>query len=117
MAGKIKGFLGSPQGRDSLLTTITEGLSMLGMVLTYRLAAQVSKQDLDLYVIVRRTVSFVFPVLILGAMVGLTRFVAMSREPAQQRGYLRGALTWVLPLSALMIAVGFLFAKPLAWTL
>ena len=117
MAGKIKGFLGSPQGRDSLLTTVTEGLSMLGMVLTYRLAAQVSKQDLDLYVIVRRTVSFVFPILILGAMVGLTRFVAMSREPAQQRGYLRGALAWVLPLGALTIACGFLFAKGLAWTI
>ena len=115
MAGKIKGFLNSPQGRDSLLTTLTEGLSMLGMVLTYRLAAQVSKQDLDIYVIVRRTVSFVFPVILMGAMVGLTRFVAMSREPEQKRGYLRGALTWVLPLGALTMLLSFLLAKPLAW--
>ncbi|MBZ0207935.1 MAG: glycosyltransferase [Flavobacteriales bacterium] len=117
MAGKIKGFLNSPQGRDSLLTYLTEALSMLGMILTYRLAAQVSKQDLDLYVIVRRTVSFVFPVLIMGAMVGLTRFVAMSREPAQQRGYLRGALTWVLPLGALTMFLAVVFAKPLAWVI
>ena len=117
MAGKIKGFLNSPQGRDSLLTYLTEALSMLGMILTYRLAAQVSKQDLDLYVIVRRTVSFVFPVLIMGAMVGLTRFVAMSREPAQQRGYLRGALTWVVPLGVLTMLVSVAFAKPLAWAI
>ena len=34
---------------------------MLGMVLTYRLAAEVSKQDLDIYIIVRRTVSFAVP--------------------------------------------------------
>lgn len=90
---------------------------MVGMVLTYRLAAQVSKQDLDLYVIVRRTVSFVFPVLIMGAMIGLTRFVAMSTDPARQRGYLRGALTWVLPLGGLAMVISVLFAKPLAWIL
>lgn len=115
MAGKIRGFLGSPQGRDSLLTTFTEGLSMLGMVLTYRLAANVGKQDLDIYVIVRRTVAFVFPVILMGAMVGLTRFVSMSAEPGRKRGYLRGALAWVLPLGALTMLLSFLLAGPLAW--
>lgn len=115
MRQKIIGFLRSPQGRDSLLTTLTEGLSMLGMVLTYRLAAQVSKQDLDVYVIVRRTVNFVFPVILMGAMVGLTRFVAMSQEPARKRGYLRGALAWVVPLSAATMVLSFLLARPLAW--
>lgn len=117
MSGKIRSFLNSPQGRDSLLTTLTEGLSMLGMVLTFRLAAQVSKQDLDIYVIVRRTVAFVFPVILMGAMVGLTRFVAMSGEPGRQRAYLRGALTWVLPLGTLTVLLAFLLAKPLAWTI
>lgn len=115
MAGKVIRFLRSPQGRDSLLTTLTEGLAMIGMVLTYRLAAQVSKQDLDVYVIVRRTVAFAFPVVLMGAMVGLTRFVAMSHEPARKRGYLRGALAWVLPLSVLTMLLSFLLAKPLAW--
>ncbi len=115
MAGKIKDLLRSPQGRDSVLTYLTEGLSMVGMVLAYRLAAQVSKQDLDLYVIVRRTVSFVFPVVLMGAMVGLTRFVAMSGSQERQRGYLRGALYWVVPLGLLVWGVCTLFAKPLAW--
>ncbi|MBP8822896.1 MAG: glycosyltransferase [Flavobacteriales bacterium] len=117
MAGKIISFLRSPQGRDSLLTTLTEGLSMLGMVLTYRLAAQVSKQDLDIYVIVRRTVSFIFPVILMGAMVGLTRFVSMSGEPARKRGYLRGAMAWVVPMGGLTLVLSFLLAKPLAWTI
>lgn len=115
MAGKIIGFLRSPEGRDSLLTTLTEGLAMIGMVLTYRLAAQVSKQDLDVYVIVRRTVAFAFPVVLMGAMVGLTRFVAMSHEPARKRGYLRGALAWVIPLGMLTMLLSILLAKPLAW--
>lgn len=117
MAGKFVGFLNSPKGKDSLLTTLTEGLSMLGMILTFRLAALASKQDLDIYVIVRRTVSFAFPVILMGAMVGLTRFVAMHREPALQRGYLRGAMTWVVPLSVVTMALSFLLAKPLAWAL
>lgn len=117
MAGKIRGFLSSPQGRDSLLTTLTEGLSMLGMVLTFRLAAQVDKQDLDIYVIVRRTVAFVFPVILMGAMVGLTRFVSMSSSLEQKRGYLRGAFTWVLPMGIVAIVLSFLLAEPLAWTL
>lgn len=117
MFGRIKDFLNSPQGRDSLLTTLTEGLSMLGMVLTFRLAAQISKQDLDIYVIVRRTIAFVFPVILMGAMVGLTRFVAMSHRLDRKQGYLRGALTWVLPMGMLTVLLSFLFAEPLAWML
>lgn len=117
MAGKIISLLRSPQGRDGLLTFLTEGLSMLGMVLTYRLAAEVGKQDLDIYIIVRRTVSFAFPVILMGAMVGLTRFVAMSNGPERKRGYLRGALMWVLPLSLLTLLVSFILARPLAWAI
>lgn len=117
MPGKIRAFLASPRGKDSLFTTLTEGLAMLGMVLTYRLAAHVGKQDLDVYVIVRRTVSFAFPVILMGAMIGLTRFVAMTNDMAQKRGYLRGALTWVLPLGLAAMAVSVLFARPLAWML
>ena len=87
---------------------------MLGMVLTIGWLPS-GKQDLDIYVIVRRTVSFVFPVILMAAMVGLTRLVAMSREHEQQRGYLRGALAWVVPLSVLTMVLSVLLAKPLAW--
>ncbi|MFT3885370.1 MAG: glycosyltransferase [Flavobacteriales bacterium] len=115
MAGKLQQLLRSPQGRDSLLTYLTEGLSMLGMILAYRLAANAGKQELDLYVIVRRTVSFVFPVVLMGAMVGLTRFVAMSSAADQQRRYLRGALGWILPLGLLAWLLSWVFAEPLSW--
>lgn len=117
MAGKLLELLRSPGGRDSLLTYFTEALAMVGMVLAYRLAADASKQDLDLYVIVRRTVSFVFPVVLMGAMVGLTRFVAMSASPERQRGYLIGALYWVVPLGLLVWIVSTVFAEPLAWAI
>ncbi|MBK8228304.1 MAG: hypothetical protein IPK70_14170 [Flavobacteriales bacterium] len=104
-------------GRDTLLTFGTEGLALLGMVLAFRLAAQQSKHDLDLYVIARRTVAFLFPVVLMGAMVGLTRFVAMDAAPDAARRYLRGAFAVVAPLGALVCALGALLAEPLAWIL
>ena len=91
-------MLRTPNGRDALFTFLTEGLSMLGMVLVFRLAKDRGDMDFDRYVIVRRTVAFAFPAVIMGTMVGLTRFISMSRDTAQQRRYLLGALAWVLPL-------------------
>ncbi len=100
-----------------MLTYLTEGLALLGMVLSFRLAADHGKENLDLYVIARRTVAFLFPVVLMGAMVGLTRFVSMSGSADAARRYLFGALSWVFPLGALFAAFGWLFARPLAWML
>jgi O-antigen/teichoic acid export membrane protein len=117
MLGKLLAMLRSPQGRDGLLTYLTEGLALLGMVLTYRLAAMQGKEDLDLYVITRRTISFLFPVILLGAMVGITRFAAMSTAPEMARRYLKGALSYVLPLGLGLWGATALFARPLSWTI
>ncbi len=109
------GRLRTPRGRDALLTLAAEGLAMLGMVYAYRLAALRGDADLGSYVIVRRTVSFLFPVLLLGAAISLTRFVAMTGSPDERRRYLAAALTWVLPLSALVICAGLLLPEELSW--
>jgi len=105
------------KGRDQIVTYATEGAALLGMVLTYRLAAQASKQDLDLYVIARRTIAFAFPVVLMGAMVGLTRFAAMSTSPEVARRYLRGALSWVVPIGLGAVLICTFFARPLAWVI
>lgn len=116
MIGKVAQMLRGPAGRDTLATFATEGLSMLGMVLVFRLAKYSSDHDFDRYVIVRRTVAFAFPVVLMGTMVGLTRFIAMGREEAVQRRYLRGALSWVLPLG-LVACIGCFFAPGwISWT-
>lgn len=104
-------------GRDTLLTFGTEGLALLGMVLAFRLAAADGKHGLDVYVIARRTVAFLFPVVLMGAMVGITRFVAMSSSPESARRYLRGAFSVVAPMGILVCVVGFVAARPLAWML
>lgn len=106
------------QGRDALLTLATEGLAMLGMVWAYRLAARhdADGTTLGLYVIVRRTVSFGFPVLLLGAAISLTRFAAMTGDPSARRRYLAAALSWVLPLGGITMAIGVFLSSPLSWT-
>ncbi len=115
MLQRILSMLRSSDGRDSLLTYAAEGLAMVGMVLAYRLAAQDGRDALDQYVVVRRTVSFIYPLLLMGAVVGITRFVAMKSRPEEQRRYLVAALGWVLPLSAATVAIGLLFPEQLSW--
>ena len=116
MIGKAIRMLRDPAGRDILATFATEGLSMLGMVLVFRLAKDSSDADFDRYVIVRRTVAFAFPVVLMGTMVGLTRFIAMGRDQAVQRRYLRGALSWVLPLGLLACLICILTPGWISWT-
>lgn len=117
MIQRVLAHLRTRQGRDQMSTFAAEGLSMLGMVLAYRLAANMGKQDLDLYVVVRRTVSFIYPLLLVGAAVGLMRFVAMAADPLRQRAYLHGTLRWVAPLGLLLAAIGFIWSEPIAWLL
>jgi glycosyltransferase involved in cell wall biosynthesis/O-antigen/teichoic acid export membrane protein len=115
MRDKILGMLRSRDGRDSLLTYSAEGLAMLGMVLAYRLAANEGRHELDLYVVVRRSVSFMYPLLLLGAVVGITRFVAMKSRPEERRRYLIASLYWVVPMSAAIFLIGLLFPVPISW--
>ncbi|MEO8588236.1 MAG: hypothetical protein ABI432_02620, partial [Flavobacteriales bacterium] len=114
MKQRMLAYLRTPEGRDQLFTYFTEGMALLGLILTYRLAAHTSKQNLDLYVIARRTMAFLFPLVLMGAMVGLTRYTAMSASPEVARRYLRGALAWVLPLGLAMWGLFAVFAHPFA---
>ncbi|MFN6179062.1 MAG: glycosyltransferase [Flavobacteriales bacterium] len=115
MLQKILAMLRSRDGRDSLLTYGAEGLAMVGMVLAYRLAAQEGRHELDLYVVVRRTVSFIFPLLLLGAVVGITRFVAMKSRPEERRRYLIASLYWVVPMAGSVFLIGVLFPEQISW--
>lgn len=116
MLAKATEMLRTPKGRDLVATFLTEGLSMLGMVLVFRLAKDAGDASFDRYVIVRRTVAFAFPVVLMGTMVGLTRFIAMTGDAAQQRRYLIGALSWVVPLGVVACVCCFLAPGWISWT-
>jgi glycosyltransferase involved in cell wall biosynthesis/O-antigen/teichoic acid export membrane protein len=102
MWGKLSRFVRSREGRVGMSTYAAEGVAALGMVIVYSFAARLGKEQLDIYVIVRRTVSFVYPFVLIGAVVGLTRFVALEADHSAQRKYLFGALGWVVPLGIVL---------------
>ncbi|MBV6404930.1 MAG: lipopolysaccharide biosynthesis protein [Flavobacteriales bacterium] len=115
MLRRLLASLRTGQGRDHVLTYLGEGLVLVGTLVVYRLAADAGRDELDLYVVVRRTVSFAFPFILLGSAVGITRYVAMRGGVQEQRRYLAASLGWVLPLALLTFVVGLLWPVPLAW--
>lgn len=94
---------------DHAHTYAAEGAVMVATLLVYRLAAGLGGEDLDAYILVRRTLSFVQPLLMLGLAVGLPRLVAMSQEDPRRRFYLLAALRIVMVLSGIgvILAVAF----------
>src|SRR5690606_7017694 len=81
---------------DHLHTYLAEGGVMVATLVAYRLAAKLGGDGLDAYILVRRTVSFLQPLLLLGLAVGLPRMVAMAQAHPLQRRYLLAAMRIVL---------------------
>lgn len=115
MLHRLLASLRTRQGRDHVLTYLGEGLVLAGTLIVYRLAADAGREELDLYVVVRRTVSFAFPFVLLGSAVGITRFVAMRGDELEQRRYLTASLGWVIPLALLTMLAGLVWRAPLSW--
>ena len=66
-------------GRDYALTFVTEFIVLLAGVAVYKFAAkQLGETGFSEYAIVRRTVSFIQPLLIIGLGVGIPRYVAFA---------------------------------------
>lgn len=107
------------QGRRSLqglgmdqahaLTYLAEAAVLLGTLLVYRLAAQGGREELDGYVVVRRTISFLQPMATMGLAVGLPRMVAMGVDQARQRRYLRSATSVTAGVAAVLVLIAFAF--------
>jgi O-antigen/teichoic acid export membrane protein len=86
--------------------TFATGFSVLAcQLMTYKLAAHfLGKTGFAEYALARRTISILYPMVLLGLGVGLPRYVAMAAgrgEPQSQARYL-GATLWCVGLSALL---------------
>ncbi len=95
------------QVREYAPTFATEFAVMASQIITYKLAAYfLGKQGFSEYAVLRRTVSFLAPIPLLGLGVGLPRFIAQSRgrlDPAAADRYFGAALWWVLPAVVLFV--------------
>lgn len=103
---KLKsGFFGI--SRDQVFTYAAEFLVLLGTVLVYRLAANWGESQLDSYVVVRRTISFLQPILLIGSGVALTRFLPRASGKQERRSLymatLRVSAFFTFPVALLFI--------------
>ena len=106
----LQSLLGTPKGRDHLVTYAAEGMVLVGTVLAYRTAAQeLGEAGFEIYAVIRRTVSFVIPLLMFGLAVALMRFGAMAATDEE-----RWRITWNAGL--LVFVVGVL-AMAVTWAL
>lgn len=103
--------------RTHILTYVTEGAVVLATLLVYRMAAELGKDGLDGYVLARRAISFVQPVLLVGLAVGLPRMVAFTHEPSLRRAYLLASLRIILVLCACLVMASALLPVPTAYAL
>jgi O-antigen/teichoic acid export membrane protein len=96
-------------GRDHLFTYGAEFAALIGTVLVYRLAASWGESALDQYVIIRRTLSFLQPVLLVGSSVALTRFVASADSQEERTSLLRVAVRISMAGTVMMALLLMLF--------
>ncbi|HXO04843.1 MAG TPA: hypothetical protein VN884_04340 [Candidatus Sulfotelmatobacter sp.] len=100
-------------------TFATEFTVLACQLLTYKLAAHfLGGTGFSEYAVARRTISIVYPVVLLGLAVGLPRYVANAagrRDEASKSRYL-GAALWCIGLSVLVCVVLLnVFASGLAY--
>jgi teichuronic acid biosynthesis glycosyltransferase TuaC len=100
-----------------VLTYATEAAVVIATLLVYRLAAERGKEGLDAYVLARRAISFVHPLLMVGLAVGLPRMVAFTRDPELRRAYLLASLRIILVLCAFLLMAGIFIPTTTAFVL
>lgn len=107
----LHGLFSTPKGRDHLVTYVAEGTVLVGTVIAYKLAAHVlGNAGFEIYAVVRRTVSFVIPLLMFGLAVALIRFGAMASTDEDRWRFTWNAGLLVLLVGGLVLLVTRIFA-------
>jgi O-antigen/teichoic acid export membrane protein len=90
------------QGLQYRATFITEFAVALSLLLTYKLAAQhFGKEGFSEYAIARRTISLIYPALLLGLPLALSRFIAYTKRESGTSCHYYGAALWCLGTTSL----------------
>jgi len=101
--------------KDYILTFVTEFTILGSGLLVYRLAADIlGKEGFSEYALVRRTISFLLPALLLGISVGLVRYVSISislKNDKKAFEYFLGSLMIVVPIVLVFLFISYLFRE------
>lgn len=105
--------------KDFLLTFLTEFLVLASALLIYKLVAQVfGKDDFSEYALIRRTLSFILPAMLLGLGIGIPRYMAFSLKsanPESSDSFFRAGLIILLPFTLSFGVVLLLFKRFFAY--
>lgn len=112
----LQGLFSTPKGRDHLVTYAAEGTVLVGTVLAYNFAAhELGSAGFEIYAVVRRTVSFVIPLLMFGLAVALIRFGAMAATDEERWCFTWNAGLLVLVVGGLVVAITWTFKSLLGF--
>lgn len=96
--------------RNYILTYFTEFAVLLSGILVYKLAADsFGKEAFNEYLISRRTLSFIQPLLIMGIGVGLPRYIAIAMANGHQKKVSSYFYSTLIILSLVMVIVSVIF--------
>ena len=88
------------QGKEYRTTFVTEFGVSVSLLLTYKMAAHgFGKAGFSEYAVARRTISLIFPALLLGLPLALSRYVAYTTRDENRSLYYYGAALWCLGFS------------------
>lgn len=92
--------------KNILQTFITEALVLSGFLIVYRLILQnFGTEGVGEYSLIRKVANFTQPVLILGLVIGLPRYLAMSKDEEQRGLYIKSGFFVVISLTVLFLAI------------
>lgn len=106
------------QAREYLPTFATEFSVMLSQIMVYKLAAlHLGKQGFSEYAVARRTVTMLYPILLMGLGVGLPRFLSYASVYGSKRvpPYFGATLRCVLGVTSVFLLIVNLFSTRFAY--
>ncbi len=106
-----------PTFKDISQTFIAETIVLVGFIIIYRLIAKnFGPEGVGEYSLIRRVISFVLPLLILGLRIGLPRYIAMSKDRRQRVSYIKAGFLVVAVFTLFSLLVINLFRTYFAKT-
>ena len=97
--------------KDISLTYVTEFIVLISFFYIYRLIGiYFGPKGVGEYSLIKKTISFLQPILLLGFGVGLPRYIAVSKNQKETNGYIKSSILMVTILSIIFIIVINLFS-------
>jgi len=101
-----------PFFKSIFFTFATQGVALITLIFIYRLIAQkLGPEGVGEYSLIKRVISFLEPILLLGLGVGISRYVAISRDNKERDSYIKGGASIVIFITFIFLIFINLFKE------